>query len=220
MYVDFAAESVYRCDATSVNLKTTNEHNPQPPSIPHRCSSSGAGGRVSRSTMAEHETWQQIPGYEGLYEASDQGRVRSVDRRVTFKDGRSRLFKSKILRPGKMGRNRDYLFVSLCKDGVQRTWPLHQLIMLAFVGPRPDKMDTCHNNGNGLDNRLSNLRYDTHAANITEADYIKISDDDVREMRRRYTYYGETFSSLARHFGVTKATVSKAVRRKTWKHVL
>lgn len=43
--------------------------------------------------------------------------------------------------------------------------PVHQLVALAFIGPRPDGMDVCHNNGDGQDNRPGNLRYDTRTSN-------------------------------------------------------
>lgn len=110
------------------------------------------------------ETWRPIPGYEGSYEASDLGRVRSVERTITDRLGRSRRVRNRVLRPAvcKRGDRITHLSVVL---GLGNPHHVHRLIMLAFVGPRPEGLETCHNNGDPTDNRLENLRYDTNSAN-------------------------------------------------------
>ena len=100
------------------------------------------------------ETWKAIPGYEGLYEVSDQGRVRSF-RRVA---------NGQLLRPGRMPQG--HLSVALGRGNSQC---VHKLVLLAFVGPAPDKHECCHNNGNPADNRLENLRWGTRSENIKDA---------------------------------------------------
>lgn len=103
--------------------------------------------------MSGPETWLPVAGYEGRYEVSDQGRVRSLHKR----------------NPGhikKQRNHKEYWTVALKYDGVHHSpSPVHVLVATAFLGPRPHGMDTCHNNGDSLDNRLENLRYDTHSAN-------------------------------------------------------
>lgn len=110
------------------------------------------------------EEWRPVVGYEGYYEVSDQGRVRSIDRVVTRRDGRSRKAVGKVLRPGRFSKT-EHLNVHLCRHGVSRTCAVHRLVMAAFIGPCPDGMNVCHNNGVADDNRLENLRYDTSSAN-------------------------------------------------------
>lgn len=118
------------------------------------------------------EQWKAIPGWEGHYEVSDLGRVRSVDRIVSddLHGGRKRKQQGRILaqHPGAGGREA-YMRVNLHRDGIRRTGWVHRLVAEAFIGPRPEGMETCHNDGNGHNNRLTNLRYDTPSANALDA---------------------------------------------------
>lgn len=114
--------------------------------------------------MLVSEQWLPLPSYEECYEVSDFGRVRSLDR-VRPWNGTVKLFRGRILRPGVNSTGR--LGVCIHRDG-GRYRLVHQLVMEAFVGPCPDGMEVCHNNGDHLDNRLSNLRYDTRSANVLD----------------------------------------------------
>ena len=109
-----------------------------------------------------------MPGWAGAFEASSQGRVRSLDRVIFSSDGRCWPVSGQVRTP-RMG-NRGYLVVSI-GDSQRgwRNWPVHRLIALAFHGTRPPGMDVCHNNGDRVDNRAENLRYDTRSANILDA---------------------------------------------------
>ena len=119
----------------------------------------------------ESEQWRAIPGYEGLYEVSDQGRVRGTDRIRIRKTrwGTEAPFRV----PGKVLKNSlsdvsTYYRVSLHKNdgsgGIQAF--VHHLVMLAFVGERPLGLNHIrHLNGNPLDNRLENLVYGTASEN-------------------------------------------------------
>ena len=116
------------------------------------------------------ETWKTIPGYEGQYEVSDQGRVRSLDRIVHQRGRASRLFPGRILRPNLVGKGYDsgggYHALTLCPEpGARRRAYIHRLVMAAFVGPCPPGMEVCHEDGDPRNNALYNLRYDTPSAN-------------------------------------------------------
>lgn len=112
------------------------------------------------------EQWKPIPGWEGYYEASDMGRVRSIRRTVKTTSGQ-RTFLGQILNPA---ASADLHFtVGLYRDGAGKCMRVHRLVMAAFVGPCPDGMEVCHNNGNPADNRLVNLRYDTRSENMIDA---------------------------------------------------
>lgn len=101
------------------------------------------------------EIWCPVVGYEGHYEVSDLGRVRSV------KHG------TRMLRPSTAGRG--YLAVHLSLSGRVRTCYVHHLVAEAFIGPRPDGLEICHGNGDIRDARAENLRYDTHHANMRDS---------------------------------------------------
>lgn len=108
--------------------------------------------------------WRPVAGYEGHYEVSDQGNVRSIDRVVINRDGVKRTLRGKMLRPGDGGTG--HLIVSLNLNGVASSKKVHRLVLAAFVGPCPAGLVVCHNNGDPTDNRLSNLRYDTYSENL------------------------------------------------------
>lgn len=112
------------------------------------------------------EIWKPIPGYEGYYEVSDQGRVRSIDRIISGENrgsAYSRTFHGRVLLQG--SDRYGYSKACLSKDGAKWNAGVHRLVLMAFVGPCPDGMEACHNNGEPTDNRLSNLRYGTKSEN-------------------------------------------------------
>lgn len=116
-----------------------------------------------------NENWLPVPTWEGFYEVSDQGRVRSVDRVIEHPTSGSSFWKGRILKQSAAGRS-GHLVVTLI-DSVgrrRRVAKVHQLVLEAFVGPRADGMECCHANDIPADNRLSNLRWDTHAANTQD----------------------------------------------------
>ena len=113
------------------------------------------------------ETWKPVVGWEGLYSVSDRGRVRSEDRTVHYSSGRIRTVRGKIRA---LGSHRfGYPMVTMKSAGrKQRTEYVHRLVLEAFVGPCPEGMEVCHNNGDPTCNLLSNLRWDTHSENTRD----------------------------------------------------
>lgn len=109
------------------------------------------------------ERWLPVVGWEGLYEVSDHGRVRSVDRVVPGRDGKTRTYRSVTLRPGKNPQGVPYVNLS---NGEARVRRVHQLVLEAFVGPRPPGMVGCHWDDNKDNNAVANLRWDTPSANM------------------------------------------------------
>ena len=103
------------------------------------------------------EIWKPIPGFP-KYEVSNLGRVKSYKR-----SNWPRLLKATV--------NADGYSVLKLVDSENRsvTKGPHQLVMLAFVGPCPEGMEVCHEDGNPKNNRLSNLKYDTHRNNMQDA---------------------------------------------------
>lgn len=114
---------------------------------------------------AEH--WKPVLSYEDCYEVSDQGRVRSLDRRVYAGRNATRLSRGRILTPG-LSPTTGRRLVNLCRDGHRLPRPVATLVAEAFLGARPDGLQVCHNNGCATDDRLVNLRWDTASANILD----------------------------------------------------
>lgn len=114
------------------------------------------------------EVWKPVVGYEGRYEVSDLGRVRSLDRVVNGAPG-----KGTYLKPGVVLRHgthrQGYHLVSLHDGTGRRTHKVHRLVALAFLGPAPDGSEACHNNSDPSDNRALNLRWDTRSGNMLDA---------------------------------------------------
>ena len=112
------------------------------------------------------EVWKEIPGYEGLYEVSSFGRVRSLDRVVLSKLGVRRLFNGKLLK--EISWENDYL-VSLCIEGKVSQKRIAVIVLEAFVSARPKGYLACHRNDIKYDNALGNLYWGTHKDNIEDA---------------------------------------------------
>jgi hypothetical protein len=110
------------------------------------------------------EVWKLIPGYDGKYEVSDQGRVRSYRRSDA----------GHILSPGRMPGG--HMSVAL---GRKNSQCVHKLVLLAFVGPAPERHECLHINGIPDDNRLTNLRWGTRSENMKDA-YVHGARDLVK----------------------------------------
>ena len=117
-------------------------------------------------TITTAETWKPVVGWEGLYEVSDHGNVRSLDRTIHYSDGRVFHHKGRALRPGmsKSGRDR-YQRVGLCRDSVTSMHKVHILVATAFHGPRPPGGVCRHLNDVVSDNRAMNLSWGTASEN-------------------------------------------------------
>ena len=169
----------------------------------------------------EPERWLPVVGYEGLYEVSDLGRVRSFHRHGRGKRGGLRHLPS---------TRHGYLNVGLSRDGKGTTRLVHHLVLEAFVGPCPPGMEACHGPGGTGDASLANLCWGTKAKNMADKvrdgtllygnrhPLAKLTEAQVTEMRERYAA-GETQPVLAREFGVVAPVVSMIVRGKSWSRI-
>lgn len=113
------------------------------------------------------EEWRPVVGFEGYYEVSNLGRVRSLDRFVNNGSG-SFLKPGRVLagsRDARDGRHR----VGLMVDGHLTMRTVAPLVLEAFVGPRPPGMDCLHNNGDATDDRPINLRWGTVSDNLRDS---------------------------------------------------
>lgn len=174
--------------------------------------------------MSIIEEWRPIAGYEGVYEVSNFGRVRSLDRWVRANSG-WRKTEIRYFTPSSSGRSKKYKRVLLRNPDKQH--PVHQLVLEAFVGPRPENCEVRHLDGDPSNNRLDNLAWGTKAENqadkirhgtilygtanpaskLTEADILAIRASNKRQV------------DLAQIYGVSQPIISAIRLRKIWKHV-
>jgi|DEB19_MinimDraft_3_1074340.scaffolds.fasta_scaffold20767_2 hypothetical protein len=131
--------------------------------------------------MTVYEIWRWVPNYEGAYEVSNTGRVRSVDRTIHCYNWRAKKkmdmhVKGRLLRPGKGSHG--YFTVSL---GRHNTKTVHSLVADAFLGPKPENCEVLHNDGSRDNNHVSNLRYGTRSENNLDA--VKHGTRDLAKLR-------------------------------------
>lgn len=141
------------------------------------------------------EIWKPVPGYEGYYEASNLGRVRSVDRLIKSRPPGIALRRGKLLVQFK-NDPLGHLGVKLSRDGKSRTQFVHRIIMETFVGPLPEGMCVCHGPAGITDNRLSNLRYDT----VTENNRDTVRDGNHHDANKTHCIHGHEFNAANTYY--------------------
>lgn len=174
------------------------------------------------------ETWKPVVGFDGVYEVSDFGRARSMDREVHYNhmgtpSVRHLRGESMNLCKGSHG----YFTINLNRKNTC----MHEVVLTAFVGPRPCSAAVCrHLDGNKENNCLQNLKWGTVSENrydlVTHGimpcgvghHWAKLSEESVREIRR----IGKNVPAkeLGREFMVTPCHIRRLINRKIWKHLL
>lgn len=176
------------------------------------------------------EVWKAVPGYEGAYEVSDQGRVRSLDRSVLVNSGKGpnrsywKQLSGQIIAPQK--HTQGYLQVALSGHIFLVQW----LVAATFIGSRPDGCLILHNDGDKQNNRLNNLRYDTPVENCIDMvahgttqfgelnPRAKLRHRDIHAIRRQ-AKAGVHQRDIADMHGISQTQVSRIVNNFRWRHV-
>lgn len=172
-----------------------------------------------KTNTTQVEKWRDVVGFEQRYEVSNQGRVRN---KVT----------QLVLRPGPTSRG--YLSVQLY-DGSRPKKPrsccVHDLVMAAFVGPKPTGYQVDHGAKGKQCNALDNLEYVTPTENMrrsagnrkrlrgTDHPSAKLTSEQVRHLRRLASDGELQVNRLASEFGVSPSTIGDAAKARTYKNV-
>lgn len=186
------------------------------------------------------EEWRPIKDYEGLYEVSNLGRVKSLDRMIVYSNGKKVRIKERILKPS---QHKGYFHVILSKDNIPKTFKIHRLVAIAFI-PNPDnkpEVDHIIPISMGGTNEVNNLRWVTSLENMnnnkTKENLSKNHADFKGENSVRYgkgnpiycIELSKEFSNMMeaeRQTGISNSNISECCRgkRKTaggyhWKYV-
>lgn len=170
------------------------------------------------------EFWKQISGYEGMYEISEIGMARSVDR--IGSDGKK--YKGK---PLTLALNRHgYYFVRLRKNGHTKAFKIHRLVAINFIPNENGKSEVNHIDGDKTNNAVGNLEWVSRSENLKHAykkglmsvegernPNSKLTKDNVEEIRRRLSE-GEFQKYIASDFRITITAVSDIKTGKRWRN--
>lgn len=171
-----------------------------------------------------NEEWRPVVGFEGVYEVSDQGRVRRI------KGGKGVAEVGKVMTP--WGGRGDYPILILSKGGgsPRKTVPVHRLVAEAFLGPRPTpEHQVNHINADRADPRLVNLEYVTRRGNMQHAVRLgtiargsrqgsaRLREEDIPRIRALFGLVPD--KQIAAWFGVGEMTISNIKLKGGWSHV-
>lgn len=177
------------------------------------------------------EIWKDIPGYEGSYQASNLGRIKSLERTCysTKKHNHKRLKKETIRKQtvNKHGYNCVLLSVSLERKLIT----VHRLVILSFKENPSKKQTVNHIDGNKLNNHIENLEWATWSENSKHSfdiglqkprkgiyhHNVKLTEEQVLGIRKLKGKYKE--KEIALMYGITKGHVGAILRRMIWKHI-
>lgn len=177
------------------------------------------------------EVWKDIKGFKGYYQVSNLGRVKSLDRRVTYSDKKIHNLKGKVLKP--MINMHGYEIVDLRKDKKRKTSKIHRLVAIAFLDNPKNKPQVNHIDGIKLNNNSENLEWVTNTENIKHAyknglintakgerhAQSKLTKEQVLEIRKIYSKGGLTQKQVGEKFGIDQTHVSDIVNKKSWSHI-
>jgi len=166
-------------------------------------------------TVEEH--WKEIPGYEGIYSVSNQGRVRRDS------PGRS-TYVGRILSSKHAS---GYPQVRLCDNSIATMHKVHTLVAEAFLGLRPPSGEVNHLSGDKSDNRPENLEWTTRQGNVDHAKLVlgtgpgnrKLKEKDIPRIRNLYATGQYSQTDLGNLYGVGYTAIAGVVYGQTWQHI-
>lgn len=173
--------------------------------------------------IRREEIWKPVRGYEGRYEVSNHGKVRSIDRETIYlmqETEVTRKQKGQLLKIKKNEKSLEntYLFVTLFdKESNYKHMYIHRLVAEAFLNNPKNKKTVNHINGDKTDNYIANLEYSTISENVQHAydsglRKRKISNEDAIFIKENYPRF--TQKELAELFDVTRTTIQYTLNKR------
>lgn len=149
---------------TSKYEKRKQKSNDVSTKVPRALKSGKLHHRLLVLEYGDVEIWKDVKGWEGFYQISNFGRIKSLSRTRPHMGGMY-VIPEKII---KLNKGHKPKHTTLYNNGKIRTVTIHRLVMETFVGPCPEHMECCHDDGNVSNNRLDNLRWDTAVNNQSD----------------------------------------------------
>lgn len=173
------------------------------------------------------EIWKPVKGYEDHYKVSDQGRVRSLDRIIKDKIGRTKFYKGQEL--SQFIDKSGYPMCTLWRDSKGKNKTVHRIVAEAFIANPENKPQVNHKDGDKENNHVNNLEWvtnsenDLHAFEIglrtvnrgSKSNLAKLTEEEVIEIRK-LKKNGKTQRNIAKVFDISEGSVSQIVNRKRW----
>ena len=176
------------------------------------------------------EKWVAVSGFEGMYEVSNLGRVRAVERTILQANGRYRTFPEKIKVPNDNGTG--YKCVNLFKNQKCKRFYIHRLVATHFMDNPLNLPQVNHLSGDKTDNSISNLEWCTASENCVHAVENKLYQNARGEMAgsaklkdhqvlriRELLGTGMMQKDIAKLYGVSRDAIGKIARGERWAHI-
>jgi hypothetical protein len=168
------------------------------------------------------EIWKDIPGFNGMYKASNLGKIKSVNYNHTKSE---KVLKINLYKNG-------YGRICLCKNNTSKTYLVHRLIAITFIPNPENKPQINHKDINKQNNNILNLEWNTYSENNKHSfssganknigeKHInsKLTKEKVREIRLKYNgrKYGST--RLSKEYNVHQSTIWSIIKNETWNNI-
>lgn len=166
------------------------------------------------------EFWKDIPGYEGLYQASTIGRIRTCEGKTTSSARfEKRVWKQRIIKQKALMNKKGRIDprVSLWKNGLEKTWLVSRLIALTWCEGYADGLTVNHINGNTLDNSKGNLEWVTLSENIKKGFAEGLFSNNqipVTLSNERASFDFDSMATASRFLGRNEKYISLCLKRK------